>query len=707
MPDPNSGNRNNRLDSWKEIATYLKRGVRTVQRWEQEAELPVHRLATEKRGAVYAYKTEIDQWWQRRSGILESQDPLPASEVPRHFRWRTLAWLRVLIVAVVIASIAALLHPQKDLKLEGVRRITWEGSILTPAISPDGKSMAFASSRLNPDGNLDLWIGSPAGGDLRRFTSTAEYEFDPVFAADSTKILYSVSEQRPVDMLEVTGPPSPRTTSLYESRLEGPAQLVAANAGAGRYSPDGKWIALLRGTAKGESLEIGVMPSDGGKFVALPIQNSDDDRLQSASPPVWSPDSRQILISARTSKALRYEWWLIDVTSRVVRQTRAVAEMMSAGFPQPALAGLSPQAWLRDGLVLTKGFGSGAIGIWGVQLDAKNGRLREKPFKLLAPLTELRWFSVAGNQVLFDGGETVGGLDVLPYDLDASRPLNRNSSFRNNNPGGYEYLSLSQDGRTLGFSSRQSSGGVPQGFTVDLDSGKETKIPDPSAIPIAMQYTATSPDGKSVAYGAVVPNGRPLYIWDSIRGTSQLIMSDCGCRPISWTPDGMGLLVYLPAIRPQPIAVLDISKRSVVEILRSANDSLNAAQVSPDGTRIAFTSGQGTLFVAPFRGSQPMPQTDWREVRAGVRVVGFFWSPNSERLYFAVPDGDGVRISSQRLDRDGRPIGVAAEVHRMNWRPPLAYSLGTVITGAGNRIVGATGMVTTDLWSANLAGVGF
>jgi hypothetical protein len=52
--------RDDHLDSWKEMAGYLKRGVRTVQRWEREAGLPVRRLAREKRGAVDTYKTEID-----------------------------------------------------------------------------------------------------------------------------------------------------------------------------------------------------------------------------------------------------------------------------------------------------------------------------------------------------------------------------------------------------------------------------------------------------------------------------------------------------------------------------------------------------------------------------------------------------------------------------------------------------------------------
>jgi TolB-like protein len=54
------------LDSWKEIAAYAKRGVRTVRRWEREEGLPVHRHMHRRLGSVYAYKSEIDAW--RRSG---------------------------------------------------------------------------------------------------------------------------------------------------------------------------------------------------------------------------------------------------------------------------------------------------------------------------------------------------------------------------------------------------------------------------------------------------------------------------------------------------------------------------------------------------------------------------------------------------------------------------------------------------------------
>src|SRR3954447_8565546 len=62
-----------RLDSWKEIAAYLKKGVRTVQRWEQSDGLPVRRLGQDRQGSVFAYKTELDAWWQAQSNKLVAE----------------------------------------------------------------------------------------------------------------------------------------------------------------------------------------------------------------------------------------------------------------------------------------------------------------------------------------------------------------------------------------------------------------------------------------------------------------------------------------------------------------------------------------------------------------------------------------------------------------------------------------------------------
>jgi len=52
----------NTLTSWKEIGQYLGKGVRTVQRWEREAGLPVRRLTGGSRRAVIAIPEELDAW---------------------------------------------------------------------------------------------------------------------------------------------------------------------------------------------------------------------------------------------------------------------------------------------------------------------------------------------------------------------------------------------------------------------------------------------------------------------------------------------------------------------------------------------------------------------------------------------------------------------------------------------------------------------
>jgi len=51
---------NDYLDSWKEMAAYLKRDVRTLQRWEKRENLPVHRHRHDRLASVYAYKSELD-----------------------------------------------------------------------------------------------------------------------------------------------------------------------------------------------------------------------------------------------------------------------------------------------------------------------------------------------------------------------------------------------------------------------------------------------------------------------------------------------------------------------------------------------------------------------------------------------------------------------------------------------------------------------
>ncbi len=95
---------NRRLDSWKAIAAYLGRDIRTVIRWEKEKGLPVRRVPGGKRQMVYAYEQEMEAWLGKSSaenGAVETREPeqaaTPETTAPETARtaggrWTWTAW---------------------------------------------------------------------------------------------------------------------------------------------------------------------------------------------------------------------------------------------------------------------------------------------------------------------------------------------------------------------------------------------------------------------------------------------------------------------------------------------------------------------------------------------------------------------------------------------------------------------------------------
>ena len=101
-----------RLDSWKEIARYLGRDVRTVMRWESERQLPVHRMPGAKRSVVFAHVDELDAWLARSAepgtpeptpveAAPEAVDPAPAKPPAPRKRLRWIAGAAITIAGIV------------------------------------------------------------------------------------------------------------------------------------------------------------------------------------------------------------------------------------------------------------------------------------------------------------------------------------------------------------------------------------------------------------------------------------------------------------------------------------------------------------------------------------------------------------------------------------------------------------------------------
>ncbi|WP_348269460.1 hypothetical protein P8936_12130 [Edaphobacter paludis] len=171
-----------RLDSWKEIAAYLKRDVTTVQRWEKREGMPVRRHLHYKAGSVYASRGELDTWMRSRNpsvGQEDGNDAMPPSPpaTPQPALSTVLARWKFLVplAAVGLLAIGAYLwlqraehfwrNPLTDARLQMVT--DFDGLEQAAAVSRDGHFVAFLSNR---DGPMDVWVTQVDSGEFHNLT---------------------------------------------------------------------------------------------------------------------------------------------------------------------------------------------------------------------------------------------------------------------------------------------------------------------------------------------------------------------------------------------------------------------------------------------------------------------------------------------------------------------------------------------------------
>ncbi|MGH9387370.1 MAG: LamG-like jellyroll fold domain-containing protein [Vicinamibacterales bacterium] len=150
-----------RLDSWKEIAAFLGRTVRTVQRWEKTAGLPVRRGGPGSRGSVVASKTELAEWWERRSpNLAEAEGPdeetatvPPTVQVAPSSKW----WLPSAALVLLAGGVVA---------------FAWLGRPTSPPASAQslGRFLARSTSEggalsIIPLGSVPSGVAVPRSGD--------------------------------------------------------------------------------------------------------------------------------------------------------------------------------------------------------------------------------------------------------------------------------------------------------------------------------------------------------------------------------------------------------------------------------------------------------------------------------------------------------------------------------------------------------------
>jgi len=193
----------------------------------------------------------------------------------------------------------------------GARRpfARYGGSSMSPAVSPDGNSVAMILSK---DGWTDLYVGDASGSEPRRLTKSPQDESSPCWSPDGRWICFDSKdrERRSLAKIAASGGSPQRIATDGVSNPTEPD-----------WSPDGQWIAFT--SQYGRGFTICVVPAGGGTAIAL-TEGED---------PSWAPNSRTLVFCRRHGGS--YLLSLLDVPTK---QVKDVSRISGSSNSQPCWA---------------------------------------------------------------------------------------------------------------------------------------------------------------------------------------------------------------------------------------------------------------------------------------------------------------------------------------------------------------------------------
>jgi len=148
---------------------------------------------------------------------------------------------------------------------------TYAGIEVEPAISPDGKQVAFIWNGENQD-QYDLYVKPVTGEEAVRLTNDKERETSPVWSPDGARIAFLRKLQSGYGIYAVPAG-------------GGPEKLIATSSGAFDWSPDGSSFVI----ADGRQLVLLNLTTGDRKTIVQSIPTFDADRA-----PRFSPDGRML-----------------------------------------------------------------------------------------------------------------------------------------------------------------------------------------------------------------------------------------------------------------------------------------------------------------------------------------------------------------------------------------------------------------------------
>lgn len=632
-----------RLDSWKEIAAYLGRGIRTVQRWEREEGLPVHRLAHAERGSVFADPAELTDWWNSRQ-IAPPVRPSSAA--------------------------GTVVEPR-------LRRVTsTTAATFWPALSSDARMVVYVSDAGLDGASPQVWL-QQVGGSAVQLTRNMRDCAEPTFSADDTRVIFTAAADS--------------TRHVYEMpALGGRPRVLKRAARNGRFSPDGKWLVYLAIDSRDD---VRLVSSDGKERVLA-------TGLVDVSFATWSDDSRRLLVVGHPDPSADRDCWIVPVDGGAAVDTGVLRQARQRDLVIISMA----IAWTGDSIFFTAA-GRQGIHVWRQRISPTTYVATGSP-ELMTPGGESEYFpTVSRHRLGFVGVHTdtnmwCVGIDSRTGKADgAPRRLTRGA-------GLVSHFSVSRDGNVLAYFAAGPSGvelrvrdmqrgtdavlegeaGISRGFPVISLDGKR----------IAFGMLVPGP-----------PVRRPVFVANLANGVARQIFEDCGGRARLWLDDdrllaetfgsGLNSFVVLDTRTATQRPLLSSRDRRLSNPRLSPDARWLAFDATPPG-------GSPSVIVARLDGNQAADETAWVPVATAASHP--FWSRDGRLLYY-LPTTPTVdirnKVAARAFDsRDGHvdpdPIDVLTLSETIV--PAMITSAAPIV--AGDQIVFLLGNYRGDIWMMSL-----
>jgi eukaryotic-like serine/threonine-protein kinase len=525
---------------------------------------------------------------------------------------------------------------------------SFENRVLTGAISPDGKYLAYGDTK-------GILLQRVATGETREVPlpaglkgSAVIWEVVGTWFPDSTRFVVNTHPAS-----EGQEDWSSQTSSVWlVSVLGGPPNKVRDNAMAYSVSPDGSSISF--GTNKGKfgDREIWLMDSQGEQARKI----FDTDEESSLGGFYWSSDGKRVL------------YFRTDQSGDTLLSRNLAGGDSTTLFGPSETKSLKDLSWLPDGRLLysveepESSYGT-ACNFWAMRLDTHTGKPIEKPRKL----TNWSGFCMAGLSRTLDGKQLAflkwspressyladlgtGGTQIL---RTRHFPLSESADAA---------VGWMPDSKAIFFRSDRSGSGQQAIYRQSLDQ-------DIAELVVPGGYGTNpclTPDGKSLLYRGVGENGpppakgpEPVMRVSATGGASQRLFI---ARPWSLltcasSPKGQCLIGEPTEDSKQlVVSVLDPVMGRGPELFRFAlvaNDDGWFLALSPDGTRVAATRTPAGPILILSLGGKVLQQV---RVKGWTNLQNFYWAADEKGFFVTAGIPNGKEILHVDLQGNAQPL---------------------------------------------------